>query len=78
MWRFTIFSDHMGVHSLWSQRSIYLRNTVSHWVVLSGRDWGIYGPKHAIGFLKTLQYQQETLNCPKWSECTIELRNALD
>ena len=30
----------------------------------SGRDWGIYGPKYAIGSLKTLQYQQETLwNC---------------
>ena len=39
----------------------------------------IYGPKYAIGFLKTLQYQQERLwNCNKWSKYTIEPRNGLD
>ena len=39
----------------------------------------IYGPKYAIGFLKTLQYQQERLwNCKKWSKCTIEPWNGLD
>ena len=39
----------------------------------------IYGPKRAIGFLKKLQYQQETLwICQKCSKCPIEPRNGLD
>ena len=41
--------------------------------------WGVYGSKYAIGFLKTLQYQQETLrNCQKHSKSTIDPRTLLD
>ena len=40
---------------------------------------GIYGPKYAIGLLKTFQYQQERLwNCQKRSKYAIEPRNVLD